>query len=94
MKKPGDSRIYISRNGITQAIGPEDGDLRAYHESLIQADYDRCHPEDSFEFLKRRARFSKEDKGLLLDWMTVAAIRARECEKRAAEEEEQKAVAA
>ena len=88
MIKPGDSRIYVSLNGVTQAIGPEDDDLRAYHESLVRDDYDRCHPEDSFEFLKSRARFSKGDKGLLLDWMTVAAARARQLEKRAAEANE------
>jgi hypothetical protein len=28
------------------------------------------------EDIKRRAPFSKEDKGLLRDWMAVAAIRA------------------
>lgn len=47
-------------------------------EALIRADYERCHPEDTFDDLKRRARFSKEDKGLLRDWMGVAAQRERE----------------
>ena len=41
-------------------------------KSLAQIEYERCHPEDSFEDLKRRARFSKEDKGLLREWFEVA----------------------
>jgi hypothetical protein len=45
-------------------------------ESLIRADYERCRPGDSFDDLKRRARFAKEDKGLLRDWMAIAAARA------------------
>lgn len=42
-------------------------------ETIAREAYDRCHPEDTFEDLKRRARFSKEDRGLLGDWMTYAA---------------------
>ncbi|MDI3469971.1 MAG: hypothetical protein OJF62_002034 [Pseudolabrys sp.] len=38
--------------------------------------YDRCHPDDTFEDLKRRARFSKEDKGVLRDWMALAIKQA------------------
>jgi hypothetical protein len=45
-------------------------------ESLIRADYERCHPGDSFDDLKRRARFAKEDKGLLQDWLALAQARA------------------
>jgi hypothetical protein len=48
---------------------------RAYLESLIRADYEKCHPDETLEDLKRRARFSKEDKGLLRDWMAVARRR-------------------
>lgn len=44
-------------------------------ESLAPVEYERCHPEDSFEALKRRACFSKEDKGLLRDWLAVAERR-------------------
>lgn len=47
-----------------------------YLESLIREDYVRCHPEETLEDLKRRASFSKEDRGLLRDWMAVAAARA------------------
>jgi len=47
-------------------------------ETLIRADYERCHPDDTFDDLRRRARFAKEDKGLLADWMAVAAARAEE----------------
>lgn len=49
---------------------------RIYLESLIREDFERCHPDDTLEDLKRRASFSREDKGLLRDWMTVAARRA------------------
>lgn len=44
--------------------------------SSIRQHYDRCHPDDTFEDLKRRARFSKEDKGVLRDWMALAIERA------------------
>jgi len=47
-------------------------------ESLIREDFERCHPGDTLEDLKRRASFSREDKGLLPDWMAVAACRARQ----------------
>jgi hypothetical protein len=49
---------------------------RAYLEFLIQADYERCHPGKTLEDIKRRAMFSKEDKGLLRDWMAIAAASA------------------
>jgi hypothetical protein len=45
-------------------------------QSLIREDYERCHPGESLDDLKRRASFSKEDRGLLRDWMTIAARRA------------------
>ncbi|MEC5293207.1 hypothetical protein VSX64_21465 [Aurantimonas sp. C2-6-R+9] len=45
--------------------------------ALVRADYEKYHPDDSFDDLKRRARFSKEDKGLLRDWVAVAEQRAR-----------------
>lgn len=53
--------------------GTED---RTYLESLIRDDFERCHPGETLEDLKRRASFSKEDRGLLRDWMAVAAARA------------------
>ncbi len=46
-----------------------------YLGSLIRVDYGRCHPDDSFEDLKRRAPFAKEDKGLLRDWLIIAERR-------------------
>ena len=61
-----------SHNSVRPASEPE----RAYLESLIRADYEHCHPGETFEDMKRRASFSKEDKGLLRDWMAVAAVRA------------------
>ena len=41
----------------------------------IRADYERCHPNDTFDDLKRRAHFAKEDKGLLRDWLAIAERR-------------------
>jgi hypothetical protein len=48
---------------------------RTYLESLIGEDFERCHPGETLDDLKRRASFSKEDRGLLRDWMAVAASR-------------------
>lgn len=49
---------------------------REYLESLIRADYERCHPGETLDDIKHRARFSRADKGLLRDWMAVARRRA------------------
>jgi hypothetical protein len=49
---------------------------RAYLESLIRRDYEECHPGENFDDMKRRSAFSKEDKGLLRDWMALATQRA------------------
>ena len=49
---------------------------RAYLESLIRDDFERSHPGETLDDVKRRALFTKEDKGLLRDWMAVAARRA------------------
>ena len=43
------------------------------YESLVRTDYERCHPDDSFDDLKHRAHFTKEDRGLLRDWLATAA---------------------
>ena len=58
-------------------IGQRDERECVHLNSLIRADYERCHPGDTLEYLRRRAQFSKEDKGLLRDWMAVAAQRAK-----------------
>ena len=34
---------------------------RQYFESLIRADYERCHPDDSFDDLKQRVHLTKEE---------------------------------
>ncbi|MGY3036162.1 hypothetical protein ACVIIV_005332 [Bradyrhizobium sp. USDA 4354] len=64
------------RTASRQHLDPGSTEDRTYLESLIKEDFERCHPDDTFEDLKRRASFSKEDKGLLRDWMAVAAARA------------------
>ena len=68
--------FHIYTNGVFNRIGPTDEREWAYHESLIRADYERCHPDHAFEDLKNSAKFSKENKGLLREWMAVAAQRA------------------
>jgi hypothetical protein len=77
MNIPG-SGFSISENGIRRSIGPANEDEWSYHESLIRAEYDQCHPGETFDDLKYRARFSKEDQGLLSEWMALAARRAAE----------------
>jgi hypothetical protein len=62
-----DSRQHLDSGGAWD---------RTYLESLIREDFERCHPSETLEDLKRRASFSKEDRGLLRDWMAVAAARA------------------
>jgi hypothetical protein len=36
---------------------------QSYLESLVRAEFERCHPDDTFEDLKRRAAFSKKTRG-------------------------------
>ncbi len=57
-------------------VRPADAAERALLESLIRADYDRCHPGEDFDDMKRRISYSREDRGLYRDWMTIAAARA------------------
>lgn len=47
-----------------------------YLESFIRENFARCHPGEILDDVKRRSSFSREDKGLLRDWMAVAATRA------------------
>jgi hypothetical protein len=57
-------------------LQPAGEEERAYLESLIREDLERCHPSETLDDIKRRASFSKEDRGLLRDWMAIAAKRA------------------
>ena len=57
-------------------IQPASEEERAYLESLIREDFERCHPGETLDDVKRRASFSREDRGLLRDWMAIAARRA------------------
>jgi hypothetical protein len=57
-------------------VDPANDAERTYLESLIREDFERCHPGETLDDVKRRASFSKEDKGLLRDWMAVAATQA------------------
>lgn len=53
------------------ASQPQDPSWQAV-EDAARTVYDRCHPDDSFDDLKRRAAFSKEDRCLLRDWLAAA----------------------
>ena len=68
--------FHVSILGIRMRIGPADESEWRRRASLIRADYEACHPDETFADLLYRARFSKEDKGLLRNWMVVAARRA------------------
>jgi len=57
-------------------VNPANEAERTYLEFLIRADFERCHPGETLDEVKRRASFSREDKGILRDWMAVAATRA------------------
>lgn len=63
------SRLTISLNGILAGIGPATKEQRPRIIAHAMREYERCHPGDSFANLVERARFSKEDKGLLRDWL-------------------------
>ncbi|MBM6582847.1 hypothetical protein ILT44_21815 [Microvirga sp. BT689] len=41
-------------------------------ENLARRAYEACHPDDSFDALKRRAGFIRPDAGLLRAWMAAA----------------------
>lgn len=57
-------------------VRPADEAERAYLESLVRADYDSSHPGETFDDMKRRLSFSREDQGLYRDWMALAVERA------------------
>lgn len=44
-------------------------------DSLVRRDYVRCHPGDSFARLKRGARFTKVENGLIADWLDLSSRR-------------------
>ncbi len=48
-------------------LRPADEAERVYLESLIREDFERCQPGETLEDVRRRASFSKEDKGILRD---------------------------
>ena len=45
-------------------------------EAIAREAYDRCHHDDTFEALKRRSQFSREDRGLLDQWLAYAGQKA------------------
>jgi hypothetical protein len=45
-------------------------------EGFIKEDFERCYPGETLDDFKRRASFSRWDKGVLREWMALAALRA------------------
>jgi len=78
--KATDRRVMYA-NGLRQSIGPEDADIRARHEAAVRDEYDACDDHDTFESLKLRAQFSKEDQGFLRDWLRTAEARVKAFER-------------
>ena len=66
-------RHHGSRSGSDP---PENA--QAHLEALVRAQYEQCHPDDSYADLKRRARFDKGSKGLLKHWLEIARHRLSE----------------
>ena len=54
-------------------VQPADETERLSFEAIIREDFACCHPEMTLDDLRRRAAFSKEDRGLLRDWIAIAA---------------------
>ncbi|WP_046866885.1 hypothetical protein [Microvirga massiliensis] len=51
---------------------PDGFGLRPDLEAWIRERYERVRPDDTFEDLKRRAAFDRQDTGLLRDWIRAA----------------------
>ncbi|MCY0149877.1 hypothetical protein OEG84_19775 [Hoeflea sp. G2-23] len=75
MTQPSD-HPRLASDGAVLVHEPGKPDVPMDLEALVRDDYDRLRIDDSFEDLKHRARFSKEDRGLYEDWMSLAAQRA------------------
>jgi hypothetical protein len=65
----------MSRN-FHRFVIPKGDAQRAALELLIREDFERCHPDEKLEDMKRRMPFSKENRGLYRDWLAVAVARA------------------
>ncbi|MFH1793045.1 MAG: hypothetical protein ABIF45_00990 [Pseudomonadota bacterium] len=62
--------IFPATNSFREAGAssiPERHDLLR----MVAARYERCRPDDTFEDLCNRARFSKEDRRLMEDWLAA-----------------------
>ena len=64
-------------------IIPSTATERIYLESLIREAFERAHPGETFDDVTRRASSSKEDRGLLRDWLAVAHAEAASRERAA-----------
>jgi hypothetical protein len=55
---------------------PSGDEERAWLESLVREDFARHQVDETFDDMKRRMPFSREDQGLYREWMALAAVRA------------------
>jgi hypothetical protein len=62
-------------NNSHHCVQPVDEAKQVSLEASIREDFALCHPDMTLDDLRRRAAFSREDRGLLRDWMAVAAKR-------------------
>ncbi len=69
-----DADLRAGKPALDRAEGAAMPFLSGSHDpqALARAGYERCHPADSFAALQRRARFSREDRGLLRQWLAIA----------------------
>jgi hypothetical protein len=58
-------------------VRPSGEDERAFLESLVREDFARHRVGETFDDMKRRMPFSREDQGLYRQWMALAAARAK-----------------
>jgi hypothetical protein len=68
-------RVYRpagSKRRYVMTLSIDDAKRQLLVEEVAREAFDRCHANDSFDDMKRRASFSKEDRYLLADWLAFA----------------------
>jgi hypothetical protein len=68
----------VARLSMGTPDRPDGFGLRPDLEAWIRERYERIRPGDTFEDLKRRAPFDRQDAGLLRDWIRVARKAVRD----------------
>lgn len=67
--------MHRNRSADPVGGGVAGADSGACIDALARAQYERLHPDDTFDDLRRRARFDKGDKGLLAHWLATTERR-------------------